>query len=372
MLIANIVGARPQFVKCAVVVKALEERGQEALLVHTGQHYDRAMSDVFFEQLEMRAPDANLGVGSGPAGAQIARMLTGLEELLLDRRPDWVVVYGDTNTTLAGALAACKTGMRLAHVEAGLRSFNRSMPEEHNRVLTDHCSDLLLCPTPGAAANLDREGITRGVHLVGDTMCDAVHRFASVARRRSAVLESLGLRPGRYLLATVHRAGNTDHVENLRSLLDAFGSLEETVVLPLHPRTGHVLQSNGMGASALRIAPNVRLVPPAGYLDMLALEENARLILTDSGGVQKEAYLLGVPCVTLREETEWVETVREGWNVLAGSDPRRIRDAVARRDWPSARADLFGDGQASSRIAALLTGETPTSFPHQEAHITQC
>jgi len=358
MLIANIVGARPQFIKSAMVVQALEQRGQDLLLIHTGQHYDPGMSDIFFEELDMRAPDVNLGIGSGPAGSQIARMLAGVEELLVRRRPDWVVVYGDTNTTMAGALAACKAGVKLAHVEAGLRSFNRAMPEELNRVLTDHCSDLLFCPTPTAAANLAREGITRGVHLVGDTMCDAIRQFICVARRRSNVLDSLGLRPGNYLLATVHRAYNTDQIENLRSILAALGALEETVVLPLHPRTSHTLASN----PDLTIPVNVVVMPPAGYLDMLVLEENARLILTDSGGVQKEAYLLGVPCITLRPETEWIETVRTGWNVVVGTDPQRIRDAVARRDWPNSRADLFGDGQASTRIAALLMGETPTSL----------
>jgi UDP-N-acetylglucosamine 2-epimerase len=354
MLIANIVGARPQFIKSAVVVKALEQRGQDLLLVHSGQHYDPAMSDVFFEQLDMRAPDVNLGVGSGPAGWQIGQMLTGIEELLVCRKPDWVVVYGDTNTTLAGALAACKAGVRLAHVEAGLRSFNRSMPEEHNRVLTDHCSDLLLCPTRTAEDNLAREGVTRGVHLVGDTMCDAIRQFVCAARRRSTVLDAFALRRGRYLLATVHRAYNTDQVENLRAILAALGALEETVVLPLHPRTSQTLQAN----PGLDVPANVLVIPPAGYLDMLALEENARMILTDSGGVQKEACMLGVPCVTLRPETEWIETVQAGWNVLAGTDPQRIREAVTRRNWPDARADLFGDGQASIRIAALLMGET--------------
>jgi UDP-GlcNAc3NAcA epimerase len=359
MLIASVVGARPQFIKAAPVMKAIEERGHQILLIHTGQHYDPGMSEIFFEQLSLRCPDVNLGVGSGPHGSQIGRMLAGVEQVLMERQPDWAIVYGDTNTTLAGALAACKLRVRLAHVEAGLRSFNRSMPEEHNRVLTDHCSDLLLCPTRTAVENLAREGISSGVQMVGDTMCDAVRQFVSVARRRSTVLEKLGVMPGKYLLATVHRPYNTDNLVSLRNIIETLGKLDETVVFPMHPRTVQSLELHSCVAPALRMPPNVVATPPAGYLDMLVLEENARVILTDSGGVQKEACILGVPCVTLRPETEWVETVHAGWNVLAGSDPQCIRDAVARKDWPTARADVFGDGAASGRIAALLENARP-------------
>lgn len=360
MLIASIVGARPQFIKAAPVQQAIEERGHRILLIHSGQHYDPGMSDVFFEQLELRRPDVNLNIGSGPHGAQIGRMLEGVEQVLIERRPDWVVVYGDTNTTLAGALAASKVRIPLAHIEAGLRSFNRSMPEEHNRVLTDHCSDLLCCPTQTAVENLAREGIHSGVAMVGDAMCDAVRQFACRARRRSAVLEKLGLESGRYLLATVHRPHNTDNVVNLRNIIETLGTFDETVVFPMHPRTLQSIELHGSVAPRLELPPNVLATPPAGYLDMLVLEENARLILTDSGGVQKEACILGVPCVTLRPETEWVETVHTGWNILAGSDPEAIRSAVLKDDWPVERADVFGDGAASERIVALLEKGRPS------------
>lgn len=326
--------------------------GHNETIVHTGQHYDEQMSDVFFAEMGIARPDHFLEIGSGSHGEQTGRMLIAVEQTLLREQPDWVLVYGDTNTTLAAAIAACKLGVRLAHVESGLRSYNRSMPEEHNRVVTDHCSDLLLCPTQTAVDNLAREGIVRGVHLVGDVMYDALLAFGERARAESRILDSLGVAPRSFMLATVHRAYNTDQPEVLRRLLAAFDAIGETVLFPLHPRTRARLASGG-GVPTLR---HVRLLDPVGYLDMLALEQSARVILTDSGGVQKEAFFFAVPCVTLRPETEWVETVAAGWNVLVGSDPDAIVSAARGARAPAqAPAGVFGDGTAAARIAALLT-----------------
>jgi UDP-GlcNAc3NAcA epimerase len=347
--ILSIVGARPQFIKAAPVSRVLRRQHAE-VLVHTGQHYDHNMSALFFEELDIPEPDYNLGVGSGPHGQQTGRMLEAIEQVLLDERPDWVLVYGDTNSTLAGALASVKLHIPLAHVEAGLRSFNRRMPEEHNRVLTDHVADLLLCPTQTAVDNLTREGITRGVHNVGDVMYDAVLHNIGIAKQRSTILNRLGLKPGCYLLATVHRAENTDDPVRLAAILEAFSAVSEAIVFPAHPRTRSALAKLGLSPPA-----NVQLIEPVGYLDMLLLEKHARLILTDSGGVQKEAYFFSVPCVTLRDETEWVETVETGWNVVVGTDPRRIAAAVQGLR-PAARPPgVFGDGRASERIESLIS-----------------
>jgi len=355
MKVVSIVGARPQFIKAAPVGKALRAVGHTEVLVHTGQHYDDEMSAVFFREMEIPVPDYNLGIGSGPHGWQTGQMLMRIEEVLMAERPDWVLVYGDTNSTLAGALAAVKLHIPLAHVEAGLRSFNREMPEEHNRVLTDHCSDLLFCPTQTAVDNLVREGITQGVHWVGDTMYDAVLQFAEIARQRSTILQELGLKPKGYLVATVHRPYNTDVPENLRSILTAFLEIGEPIVFPVHPRTQRKIAELGRMFDLERAACNVRLIEPVGYLDMLVLEQNARLILTDSGGMQKEAYFFGVPCVTLRPETEWVETVEAGWNVVVGADRQRIVGVAHGHVWPQNTPPLlFGDGHASRAIVQLL------------------
>jgi UDP-N-acetylglucosamine 2-epimerase len=347
MLVVTVVGARPQFIKAAPVAHALRAAGVEEVMVHTGQHYDDLMSRVFFEELAIPAPAFNLEVGSGPHGKQTGTMLAGLEERLLEHRPDWVLVYGDTNSTLAGALAAVKLGLRVAHVEAGLRSFNRSMPEEHNRVLTDHCADLLLCPTATAVEQLRREGLERGVHLVGDPMYDAVLENLPRARAREGVFEVLGLRARGYLLATVHRPSNADDPAVLRRVVDALESIGEPVVFPVHPRT------RGRLTDTARLK-NVRLIEPVGYLDMLRLLGDARVVLTDSGGVQKEAYFLGVPCVTIRAETEWVETVDAGWNVLVGSDPARLVEAARTFAPAGPRPPVFGDGHAAAAIVAAL------------------
>ncbi len=322
------------------------------VLVHTGQHYDETLSDVFFAELDIPPPDYNLDVGSASHARQTAAMLERLEDVLLAERPDWVLVYGDTNSTLAGALAAAQGGLPLAHVEAGLRSHNRSMPEELNRVLADRCADVLLCPTETAVSNLAREGMCEGVHLVGDVMYDSLLRWLSKVEGEASVLGKLGLSPGAYVLATVHRPANTDETDRLSSILKALGELPEPVVLPAHPRT-----RKAAAGAALAIPPNVRMVEPVGYSDMLILEKRARCIVTDSGGVQKEAYLLGVPCVTLREETEWPETLTGGWNVLAGADAARIVEA-ARRPSPQGRpVACFGDGRAAEKIVKVLEND---------------
>ncbi|HUG53897.1 MAG TPA: UDP-N-acetylglucosamine 2-epimerase (non-hydrolyzing) [Vicinamibacteria bacterium] len=349
--VLTVVGARPQFVKAAPLSRALRRRFRE-VLVHTGQHYDREMSESFFEDLDIPPPDRHLGVGSGSHGAMTGRMLALLETAMMEVRPDLVVVIGDTNSTLAGALAAAKLGLPVAHVEAGLRSYDNRMPEEINRRLTDHVSALLLCPTSAAVSNLQREGITRGVHHVGDVMKDAVVQNLERARRRP---RPPGVPPpGEYYLATVHRQENVDDRGRLRDIVAGLEALPAPVVWPVHPRARRRMQS-----WRLRPGGAVRLLPPAGYLDMLLLEDGARAVLTDSGGVQKEAFLLGRPCITLRETTEWVETVAAGANRLVGSDPVRIRRAVARveRDGTvraAYTADEYGAGHASEKIASVL------------------
>jgi len=346
--ILTVVGARPQFVKAAAVSRVVRQKHEE-VLVHTGQHYDENMSAIFFDELGIPEPDFNLGIGSGAHGAQTGAMLARLEEVALAVCPAWILLYGDTNSTLAAALAGSKLNIPIAHVEAGLRSFKRSMPEEVNRVVADHLSDLLFCPSQTAVDNLAAEGIQRGVHLVGDVMADALAGAVQRGLARSGVLSHLGLKPKGFLLATVHRAENTDNPEVFRAILKALDAVEEPVVLPLHPRARKALADMDY-----RPSPHVRIVDPLGYLDMVALEQAARLILTDSGGVQKEAYWLGVPCVTLRPETEWVETVRVGWNVLAGSDTPRIVELVRSFSPPAERPLLYGEDGAAMRCVRLM------------------
>jgi UDP-N-acetylglucosamine 2-epimerase len=345
MKIMSVVGARPQFIKAAPVSRVLRKKHLE-VLIHTGQHYDDNMSDVFFRELDIPEPDLNLGVGSGPHGAQTGAMMAALEKVALDVKPDRVLIYGDTNSTLAAALVAAKLHIPVAHVEAGLRSFDRRMPEEVNRVLSDHVSDLLLCPTEEAVQNLANEGIKRGVHLVGDVMYDAFLFNVERAQKRDT-LSKLGLQHGRFALATLHRAENTDDPERLRSVLDGIDQSGLDVVLPLHPRTRSRLEGDPPA--------RIRMIDPVGYLDMLALEEAAEVIVTDSGGVQKEAYFLAKPCVTLRDTTEWTETVEAGWNVLAGWDSERIAEAMRTFRPNSKRPDLFGNGRAAEKIGDLLS-----------------
>jgi UDP-GlcNAc3NAcA epimerase len=310
------------------------------------------MSEVFFAELPIKTPSVNLGVGSGDAGWQVAEVLRRTEEVLRDASPDWVVVYGDTNSTLGGALAAKKAMLRLAHVEAGLRSFNRAMPEEDNRVLTDHASDLLLCPTPTAMRNLACEGLAERALHVGDTMYDAVRTFLPIARERSQVLDAHGLHEKRYAVATIHRNYNADDPAALAKLLGALASLDWPVVFPVHPRTRKKI-AELPGALLERGA--LRPIDPVSYLDMLVLQAEARVVLTDSGGMQKEAMFVGTPCVTLRPETEWLETIELGWNVLAGSDPAKIRAAAAAAIAPKRRGEaIFGDGRAAPAIVRAL------------------
>jgi len=347
-IILSIVGARPQFIKSAPVSRALSSRFRE-VLVHTGQHYDYGMSEIFFDEMEMRPPDFNLGVGGGSHGEQTGRMLIELEKVVSEVKPDCILVYGDTNSTLAGAVVAAKAGIPLAHVEAGLRSFNRAMPEEVNRVLTDHVSNFLFCPTDTAVENLAREGVVNGVHRVGDVMYDALLHNLTIARKRSQVFERLGLSKGMYALATVHRAANTDDPERMRSVLDALSSLSLKVVFPVHPRTRKMIQEWGLSANS-----NVLFIEPQGYFDIVILQENANCILTDSGGMQKEAYLLGVRCITLREETEWVETVSSGWNKLVGVNGEAIHTAFETWYPQGQRLPLYGDGHAAEQICDIL------------------
>jgi UDP-GlcNAc3NAcA epimerase len=352
MKVVTVVGARPQFIKAAPVSRVLRKEHTE-VLVHTGQHYDYGMSQVFFDELDIAKPDVNLGIGSGSHGRQTGEMLIGFEEVLLAERPDWVLVYGDTNSTLAGALAAAKLQIPVAHVEAGLRSFNRAMPEEHNRVLADHCSDLLFCPTQTAVDNLAREGITRGVHMVGDVMYDAAMQHGTVALQRSHILEFLNLTPKGFALATIHRPYNTDDPARLQEILNALGALGMPVVFPVHARTRDRLAQINNPQSTIH---NLKPVEPLSYLDMLALEQTAALILTDSGGVQKEAYFFAVPCITLRPETEWVETVAAGWNRLAWGDTATAIVELARGPLPiEPPPPIFGDGRAAKRIVEIIS-----------------
>lgn len=342
------VGARPQFIKAAPVSRILR-REHEEFLLHTGQHYDDAMSDLFFRQLAIPVPDRNLDVGSGPHGAQTGAMLAGIEEVAIDYQPDWVLVYGDTNSTLAGALAAAKLHVPVAHVEAGLRSFDRRMPEEINRVVADHVSTMLLCPTATAVTNLSREGITNGVLMVGDVMYDAFQQNIEVARATCRILADLGLSAGGYQLLTVHRAENADHPERLAAILEGVAASGRPTVFPVHPRTRAVLPGGGAAAA------NVRFIDPVGYLEMLVLEGGAEAIVTDSGGVQKEAYFADRPCITLRDRTEWTETVTAGWNVLVDSNPDAIAEAMRSFRPKGARPPLFGDGHAAERVVESLT-----------------
>ena len=367
MRIATIVGARPQFIKAAVVSRALRNRAARGdrpsateIIIHTGQHFDANMSDVFFEELDIPRPDHHLGLGGGTHGLMTGRMIEGIEAILLEASPDWALVYGDTNSTLAGALAAVKLHIPVAHVEAGLRSFNRRMPEEINRVLTDHAASLLFAPTEAAAANLRNEGVDSSLIVrAGDVMYDAMLFYRRIAAERSSIVNDLGLTPKAYVLATVHRAENTDDRDRLSGIVQGLSSLGREcgkepppIVVPLHPRLRKMLEEHGLLEEAER---RLRLIEPVGYLDMVMLESSAALIATDSGGVQKEAYFNRVPCLTLREETEWVELVEAGAARIVGADPERMAEA-ARDAMRSAVPDddLYGDGRAGEAIVDRL------------------
>lgn len=350
MKILSIVGARPQFIKASPLTQELR-RYHEEVLVHTGQHYDPGMSDVFFADLGIPTPNYHLGIGSGHHGAQTGAMLQAVESVLEKEQPQAVIVYGDTNSTLAGALSAVKLHIPVAHIEAGLRSFNRAMPEEINRVVTDHVSTWLFAPSSVSQDQLANEGIRVGVYVVGDIMYDAVLLHRDRAEARSAILDRLELAPRSYYVGTVHRAENTDRKENLLSICDGLNRLPKPVIFPLHPRTAQKLKEYGICPGK-----NVRCIDPLGYLDMLKLQKWASCMLTDSGGLQKEAYYLQVPCVTLRTETEWLETVEAGWNIVCGIDPGRIIESVDRMEQCEAsHPDLYGKGDTARRIVGILT-----------------
>ncbi len=323
--------------------------------MHTGQHFDDRLSAIFFAELGLPRPDRELGIALGSSSSQTARMLEALEPVLTEVAPDAVLVYGDTNSTLAGALAGAQAGVAVAHVEAGMRSFDRSMPEELNRVLVDHASSLLLCSTEVAMTNLRHEAVTAPTELVGDVMVDVAMAVSPGARERLDLVAGHGVEPGEYLLATAHRAGNVDAPDRLRRLVDLLRAMPLPVVMALHPRTAARLRGFSL-LEQLQSAPQVRLVPPLGYVELTALMCNARAVLTDSGGLQKEAYLAGVPCITLRPNTEWTETVENGWNVLVDLDRDRALAALGREP-PPIRPELYGDGHAGERVVAALTGK---------------
>jgi UDP-GlcNAc3NAcA epimerase len=356
MKILTIVGARPQFIKAAAVSRALKAIAPDTaseIIVHTGQHFDSQMSDVFFEELSIPAPKYNLGISGGSHGAMTGRMLEAVERVLLTERPDWVIVYGDTNSTLAGTLAASKLHLPVAHVEAGLRSYNMRMPEEVNRIVADRLSTKLLCPTQTSVSNLAKEGITTGVHLVGDVMFDTALHFAKVAFERSTILRTHALQPKAYVLATCHRAENTDDKQRLTGIVRGLADIarSNTVVFPVHPRTRQQFERFDLAAHLEQII----LIEPVSYLDMVELERNALTIITDSGGVQKEAFFYRVPCITTRDETEWIETVDSGWNVLVGSDTAAISDAF--KTLPNRQKteiQPYGSGNASQLIVDVL------------------
>jgi len=350
MRILSIVGARPQFIKAFAVYRELRPSDEE-ILVHTGQHYDQEMSDVFFEELDMPEPDYNLGVGSDSHGQQTAAIIEGIEDIIETEVPDVLLLYGDTNSTLAGAIAGSKMDPLIAHVEAGLRSYNREMPEEINRVLTDHASDLLFPPSESAAETLEEEGINEGVYFVGDVMYDAILWAQDIAESESGILERIGLAENEFIISTVHRAGNTDNQERLEPIIDALSNAPLPVVLPIHPRTENQLKEYGMWEQATSA---IEIIDPVGYFDFVRLLDGSERVATDSGGVQKEAFYLDTPCVTMREETEWNETVESGWNVLVGTNRDAFYHELRHHERPPNNPEPYGDGNAAKRIVNRL------------------
>ncbi|NFA60917.1 UDP-N-acetylglucosamine 2-epimerase (non-hydrolyzing) [Clostridium sporogenes] len=348
MKILTVVGARPQFIKAAAVSNIIRKEHKE-ILVHTGQHYDKNMSKVFFEELQIPKPDYNLEIGSGNHGEQTGKMLIDLEKIYLKEKPDLVLVYGDTNSTLAGALCASKLLIPVAHVEAGLRSFNMNMPEEQNRILTDHISKLLFVPTVTAEDNLHNEGINQNVHNVGDVMFDAVLHFKKLAEEKESILNKISIKSGEYILTTIHRAENTNDINRLKNIIEALNESGKKIVLPLHPRTKKYIEDYN-----LQFSNNIKLIEPVGYLDMITLEMNSQKIVTDSGGVQKEAFFMKKPCITMRDETEWVETVKNGWNIVVGTDKNKILNSILNFQPNGYQKSIFGDGKASYKILDII------------------
>lgn len=348
MKIITVIGARPQFIKAAAVSNKLREKNQE-ILIHTGQHYDENMSKIFFDELHLPYPDYNLSVGSGGHGKQTGEMLIKLEEIYEKEKPELILVYGDTNSTLAGALVGSKMLIPVVHVEAGLRSFNKSMPEEQNRIITDHLSSLLFAPTETAVKNLKNEGIVNDVYNVGDVMFDAVLHFGEIAKKKSSIINKLGIEDQEYILTTIHRAENTNDITRLQNIIEALNECEKVVVLPLHPRTKKYLQDYG-----LTFNNNIKVISPIGYLDMLSLESSCTKVVTDSGGVQKEAFFMKKPCVTIRDETEWIETVENDWNRIVGTDKHKILSATINFEPRMQQKDIFGQGNASEKICEII------------------
>lgn len=349
--IVSIIGARPQFIKTPLISKEIRKFAKE-IIVHTGQHYDDNMSAIFFKELGIYKPDYNLEVGSDSHGKQTATMLERIEVVLIKEKPDLVLIYGDTNSTVAGALAAVKLHIPVAHVEAGMRSYNRQMPEEINRVVSDHIADLLFAPTESAAKILKKEGIAKGVYFVGDVMYD-IRKKIKNKKSKVKILEKYTIKSKKYVLATVHRQENTDLRENLEHIIEAFIKINETTIFPAHPRTVKFLKGYGLDKIITQHS-HIKLIEPIGFFEMIILEQNARLILTDSGGVQKEAYLDKVPCVTLRKETEWIETVASGWNRLAGANTRKIVSLVKKFPRPKSHPNFLGDGKTYVKIAKII------------------
>lgn len=349
MKIITVVGARPQFIKASAVSAKLRTKNRE-VLIHTGQHYDNNMSEIFFQELGIPKPDYNLEVGSWGHGKQIGHMLIKLEEIYLKEKPDMVLVYGDTNSTLAGALCASKLLIPVAHIEAGLRSFNMNMPEEQNRILTDHISRILFPPTETAVLNLKKEGIEKAVYNVGDVMFDAVLNFKTLAEKR-CILDNLDI-DNEYILTTIHRAENTNDIDRLKNIIEALNESGRQIILPLHPRTKKFILDYGLNFNI-----NVKVIEPVGYLEMINLEMNSAKIVTDSGGVQKEAFFMKKPCITMRDETEWVETVENGWNTVVGADKDKIIAAIKNFMPQKQQENLFGDGKAADKIVDLITEE---------------
>lgn len=351
--IVTIIGARPQFIKTPLISSEIRKFAKE-IIVHTGQHYDSNMSSIFFKELDIPKVDYNLGVGSLSQGKQTGKMLEKIEEVLIKEKPNMVIIYGDTNSTVAGALAACKLHIPVAHVEAGMRSYNRDMPEEINRIVSDHISTLLFTPTKSAAEILKKEGINNGVCFVGDVMFDIRKKLSNQnLKLKEKILKIYNIKPKNYLFATVHRQENTDIKENLVNIIKAFQEINETIIFPVHPRTKKYLKKYNLD-KAITKTPQIRLIDPVGFLEVIILENNAKLILTDSGGVQKEAYLDRVPCLTLRNETEWIETVKSGWNQLVGTDINKIVKQAKKFSKPKYHPNFLGDGQAYLKIAKII------------------
>jgi UDP-GlcNAc3NAcA epimerase len=348
MKIISVVGARPEFIQALPVSRAIRADHQE-ILIHTGQHYDYRMSQTFFDELDIPVPDYNLGAGSASQSRQVAEIMVAMEDVFLKETPDLVIIRGDTNSTLAGALVASKLGIPLAHIEAGERSYNRQMPEEINRLVADRLADHHFCVSHRAEENLAAEGIINSVHWVGDVMLDALLYARPFAQAKSHILEKLQIEPRNYALATIHRAMNTDQPERLSQIMAAFNQVPETIILPMHPRTRKVLSNIDFD-----LADNIHIIEPVGYFDMITLEQNARIIATDSGGVQREAYYLAVPCLTLRDESEWGATIETGWNKLVGANEKLILENWFNFSPPSEHPPIYGDGSASQQIAGII------------------